>query len=229
MLAHFRKTFILKKTNNILVHHPINVYCCVTSHVILTNFWRFLRFDGVFSKYLRILCNTYQSEFIRSLTWILLIFFSPATMLPALVCCKTETRGKWQNFMINQRKNMHEMWPGSHPEQKLLSVPLSLPSPDRAVYEPYTVYERTLSDVHADHLFLFMRLGEWNASLRCLDFILSLPPKNRVFLIAVLNCVVPGSLALSCKWPQITNSETDRPQVSARSSVIYGHWHFHFG
>lgn len=72
---------------------------------------------------------------------------------------------------------------------------LSLPSPDRAVYELYTVYERT---VHADHLFLFMRLREWNASLRCLDFILSLSPKNRVFLIAVLNCVVPGSLALSC-------------------------------
>lgn len=99
---------------------------------------------------------------------------------------------------------------------------LSLPSPDRAVYELYTVYERTLSDAHADHLFLFMRLGEWNASLRCLDFILSLPPKHRVFLIAVLNCVVLFTCP-QLRWPQITNSETDRPQVSARSSVIYGH------
>lgn len=56
---------------------------------------------------------------------------------------------------------------------------LSLPFPDRAVYELYTVYIHTLSDAHTDHLFLFMRLGEWNASLCCLDFILSLSPKKQ--------------------------------------------------
>lgn len=173
-----------------------------------------------YSKYLRIFCHTYQSEFTRSLTWIPFVFFSPSDVLPALVCC--ENRDTWKVAELHDKSGGEKLawvvtWESPWTEMAVCSSLSPLPWPGRR-RAAHSLHTHPLGRTRwSSASFYEARRVECNHCVvwTLFEVFLLKKKKKTELIIAVLNCVVPGSLACSCSGLRLpTPTLTDRRCLS---------------